>query len=258
MPLLKHHLSYPVKGGPLPIRLKRGYTRGMSVPPFHERIRIARKRAKLTLEQVGDAFDVSPQAVSQWEKGTSEIQRDKAFALPRILQCNPMWLFYGVGSPEPLAQNPALSGQPPAATTLGVGQHLVVGGRTVPHIPAADAALDYKAAVTAADAFMVVHFDASTEAFSLDVWNARNAPDFDLGHRVVVDPRVTPDPGDFVFAAIGQDGSPILGQLRVERANGGSKQVLLAVNSMWPEHEIGPDDRIIGTVVEHVRPRRAR
>lgn len=64
-----------------------------------ERLQYARKRAGLTQADVARAFDVTPQAVSQWERGEAAPELEKLARLARLFDVDLAWLLAGDGDP---------------------------------------------------------------------------------------------------------------------------------------------------------------
>lgn len=109
-------------------------------------------------------------------------------------------------------------------------------------------------AYSAAREHVHTHFDCSAKAFIIDVFDNRNAPEFlPEIHRVVIDPEMPPRPGDIVFARV--DGRPVLGKY-VRRRDGVEIE---ALNPDWEPVFVRADrgDRVVGTMTEHAKPRRA-
>lgn len=65
------------------------------------RIRAARERLvpKLTQKVIADAFDMTDQAVSEWERDASRPDLDKIPKLARLLKVPTAWLLSGNGDP---------------------------------------------------------------------------------------------------------------------------------------------------------------
>lgn len=63
------------------------------------RIRRARERLGITQKQIGDLFEITPQAVAGWEKGDSDPEPDKYPQLRRKLRVTYAWLIEGGGVP---------------------------------------------------------------------------------------------------------------------------------------------------------------
>lgn len=64
-----------------------------------ERIRKARVRLKMTQKQLAAIFDISEQAVSNWERGVDIPDWDKMSQLRQALRVNYAWLHEGTGDP---------------------------------------------------------------------------------------------------------------------------------------------------------------
>lgn len=63
------------------------------------RIKAARKKAKLTQKEVGAHFGISSQAVSQWERDEVVPEFDKLGKLGKVLKIPADWLLSGSGPP---------------------------------------------------------------------------------------------------------------------------------------------------------------
>lgn len=64
-----------------------------------ERIKLARKRLRMTQKELGDKFGISEQAVSGWERGETTPEYDKLSQLRLVLRVNYAWLMEGNGDP---------------------------------------------------------------------------------------------------------------------------------------------------------------
>jgi len=64
-----------------------------------KRLKVARKKCGLTQEQIADKFDISPAAVSSWERDKTVPELAKLPALWKTLKVPPEWLLDGVGDP---------------------------------------------------------------------------------------------------------------------------------------------------------------
>lgn len=60
-----------------------------------ERIRMARKRRKLSGPKLAERLGISPQAISQWETGKTGPERQIIPALTKELRITEDWLFHG-------------------------------------------------------------------------------------------------------------------------------------------------------------------
>lgn len=65
---------------------------------LQDRIKLARKEAKLTQKELADRVGIRPQAVSQWESGDTKSLRGPSLArAAEALGVNPIWLSDGDG-----------------------------------------------------------------------------------------------------------------------------------------------------------------
>jgi SOS-response transcriptional repressor LexA len=98
----------------------------------------------------------------------------------------------------------------------------------------------------------------SPYAFALEIQGDSMLPEFRPGDRVIIDPDVTPGPGDFVVAKNGHEEATFK-KYRPRRmdANGNMVFELVPLNDDYPtlSSEIEPL-QIIGTMVEHRKRRR--
>lgn len=74
-----------------------------------DRLKQARASAKLTQADVARKFDVSPQAVSQWERGEAVPEQDKLLPLAQLYGIDTAWLLGEVDSAS--ARNESAAGQ---------------------------------------------------------------------------------------------------------------------------------------------------
>lgn len=63
-------------------------------------------------EWVGRRFDVTGKGARKWMRGEALPRTDSIARIAEILRCDPCWLLFGVGSPEP---RPVTDVQEPAA-----------------------------------------------------------------------------------------------------------------------------------------------
>jgi SOS-response transcriptional repressor LexA len=105
------------------------------------------------------------------------------------------------------------------------------------------------AEVLAADA------NIGSDAFALVIEDNSMAPEFSPGDKVLVDPGVSPVRGDFVVVSLRRGTAAIF---RKHRAVGiDPVEELVPLNDDWPVTRRASSGKIIGTMVEHRRYRRA-
>jgi SOS-response transcriptional repressor LexA len=198
----------------------------------------------MTQQDLADRCGVSRAAVAQWELGVTHPSTERLQKAGVALNVDTGYL---LGSPHSIA---------PADPSLALA------GRQIPiidffgacHLSTAIARLP-GAPVLIADAPM------GARCFALVIKDKTMAPDFQPGDRVIVDPEVSPDPGDFVVAHIQGEHEAILRKFRPRGASAeGNRQCeLVALNPDWPTAQINRDSpgSVIGTVVERRRYRQA-
>lgn len=215
----------------------------MTKAAISDRIREARRAAKLTQDQLAERLGISSQAVQQWESGRAKPDLDRLPAVARVLNVADAWLAWGMGLPERTAND----------TLLALSN--ARGGLSVPSVDHAAAAKDFRQAVNASTSQAFVHFPCSEEAFRIFVWDRSNAPRFKPGDSLIIDPQARPAPGDMVFAAAGLSREPIFGQLSIKRTDTGLVYQVAPLSESWPDHVVSAAD-IVGVMTEHAAQRR--
>jgi SOS-response transcriptional repressor LexA len=106
-----------------------------------------------------------------------------------------------------------------------------------------------------ADEYVLTFKDYSDGAFALEIKGDSMLPDFRPGDRILVDPDISPHPGDFVVAKNGGEEATFK-KYRLRGINEDGQEVieLVPLNPDFPtmRSDITPF-RIIGTVIEHHR-----
>jgi len=209
------------------------------------RIKEAREAARLTLEQVGEAFDISPQAVQQWEKDVTKPGTQRLGKLAVVLKCNIGWLIGNQGAKE----------QSKNIELVSPGD---LGGRTVPRIDVTDA-FDYTNGKITGKSFVQTTFPCSERSFQILLKDNSNSPLYDRGDAVVIDPSIMPpEPGDMVLALVGTEPEPVFREYRLASGKSAPKVVLHPLNPLWDDKEIDPQDslEILGVKSEHTKRRK--
>jgi SOS-response transcriptional repressor LexA len=228
-----------------------------------------RAASKLTLEQIADQrrlealvaegpaglqalvaadMDVSPSAVNQQISGHRPLNLRTATIFARRLQV-------------PLDRiSPSLAQK--AAELFGNAVVVSTKGRVVPlisHVQAGewnDASDSYPTGQ--GTEMLEVDFEVSAGSFALEVKGESMLPDFVEGDRIIVDPAVTPLPGDFVIAKNSEEGA-MFKKYRPRGLNERGEPVfeLVPLNNDYPTRYSDREQiTIIGVMVEHRRRRR--
>lgn len=213
---------------------------------YGERLEAALKARNTTISQLASGMGVSYQAVKRvidgLSKAFSAANNTKAAAFLRI---SPDWLATGQGSME--------MGFDANAKPVPLGM------RAYPVISCVQAGMLKEIAVPygTGDGFDVEFGDddASQWSFFLEIEGDSMLPDFRPGDRVLIDPDVSPNPGDFV-AARNTRQEATFKKYRVRGIDESGHEVfeLVPLNDNYPV--LRSDERhlvVIGTMIEHRR-----
>ncbi len=210
---------------------------------FGLRLKEARKAAKMTQAELAKKVGIGQSTIAELEKtgnGSSHVP-----AMAAALKCSAIWLSKGDGRMDDgfdaNVQQVALGMRPyPVISRIQAGALCEIA---TPYGPG--------------DGFDVEFGDddASQWSFFLEIEGDSMLPDFRPGDRVLIDPDVTPRPGDFV-AARNTKQEATFKKYRVRGINELGKEVfeLVPLNDDYPvmrsdEHHLV----VIGTMIEHRR-----
>lgn len=139
-----------------------------------------------------------------------------------------------------------------------------MGGRRVPVITSIQAGMwaEIVDSFQPGDAgdWLLTDIDLSDSAFALDIRGNSMEPEFKDGDRVIIDPEIAPQPGDFVAAKNGEQEATFKKyRPRGMDAAGNMVFELIPLNDDYPTLRSDVDHiRIVGTMVEHRKYRRSR
>ena len=222
-----------------------------------ERLRLAIERAKVTKSELARACGVKPASVSDWLSGKSKSMRapiaQKAAA---FLNVSLLWLSTGEGDPE------SGSNVSPARLRL----------KKVPLITLAQAGYmndngqirDAKLCIEQGD-FVLVDEEMPDGTLGVTIKGDSMEPEFHEGDIVIIDPTISPLPGDFVIAKRACSYSDTVeSTFKKYRPtqydeNGNLEYDLVPLNPDYPTLNSKRDKlSIVGIVVEHRRRFRRR
>ncbi len=168
-------------------------TPGIKVPGgddgWPRRIRLARENAGMSVEEAATALGVSVSALRKWEGGHLFPSRENLLEFAELCAVDMVWLLTGF-SAEELKIAEKIVGMHPLPV-LSLGQvRLIEPGSPLPEWPEDTTAV-------------LPSFPCSRQAFAIEVFDHRNAPDFEVGDIVIIDPAVTAVHDDLVLATIG-------------------------------------------------------
>ncbi|GAA4493592.1 hypothetical protein GCM10023095_04100 [Pseudaeromonas paramecii] len=208
----------------------------------------------MTQRQLSAATGYSHAIVSQWENDL--IKPKNLLAVAQALRTSMEWLLTGIGSPDDRNATVSIDGN------VSTVEPVPIGTTRIPVIDYVQAGCWTEACGhTLADGSIetiLTDLELGSRAFALRVKGDSMAPDIIEGDVVVVDPDVSPQPGDIVVAKNGSHEATIK-QYRPRGYNAEGKEWFELV----PRNEVYAPMRsdvcsitIIGVMVEHRRYRR--
>lgn len=244
-----------------------------------DRVRARRKKLNLSQAKLGALVGMSQVGIRKIEEGGGTAM---VLELARALACRPEWLKSGEG-PEELAEaagtlapsssraealweGPERRSNPTSGRrkddVMPISPLDTVQMRRIPVISYIQAG-DWREVVdcyTTGDGYAAIYtdLDVSRCAFALEIIGLSMFPQFEPGDRVIIDPEIVPQPGDFVAAK--NDGhEATFKKYRPRGRNADGKEVfeLVPLNDDFPtlRSDVEPI-QIIGTMVEHRKYRR--
>lgn len=215
---------------------------------------LAAARPDISQADLARATGAKPPSVNAWFSGdTKSMKGETAAKAAALYGCSAIWLATGVG---PMYGNKAESVSNVVPAKLGA--------RRVPVITSIQAGMwaeivDNFQPGDAGD-WLLTDIDLSDSAFALDIRGNSMEPEFKDGDRVIIDPEIAPQPGDFVAAKNGEQEATFKKyRPRGMDAQGNMIFELVPLNDDYPtlRSDVQPI-RIVGTMVEHRKYRRPR
>lgn len=212
-----------------------------------EALRIAQKSPSQLALETG----VSSSAFSQLLSGkTKSLRSNTAAKLAAATGVRMSWLISGEGEMRGPENEPGNVGRAAiGAVRIPLISYVQAGAWTMvddPYAPG-DAA-----------EWLMTDLELSTHAFALEIKGDSMTPEFKPGDRVIIDPNVVPQPGDFVVAKNGDDEATFK-KYRPRGANDRGDLIfeLVPLNEDYPSmrSDITPI-LIVGTMIEHRKYRR--
>lgn len=208
-------------------------------------IKAARQLKGWNQTQLGDVVGRTKGNIGHWETGKHT---------PSLEQIAAISVATGFPMPALGVQSAAVSNVAPAP----------MGGRSVPVITSIQAGMwaEIVDSFQPGDAgdWLLTDIDLSDSAFALDIRGNSMEPEFKDGDRVIIDPEIAPQPGDFVAAKNGEQEATFKKyRPRGMDAHGNIIFELVPLNDDYPTLRSDVQHiRIVGTMVEHRKYRRAR
>lgn len=191
-------------------------------------------------------LNTSPQTINNWE--SRGISKQGLLSIQNTLGISASWVQSGNGSKFVQDKSNVSAAQ--------------LGTKQIPLISYVSAG----AWTGAVDAFqpndahdwLVTDLDLSEGAFALEIKGDSMQPEFKPGDRVIIDPEIAPQPGDFVVAKNGDD-EALFKKYRPRSMDASGNVVfeLVPLNDDYPTmRSDAVPIRVIGTMVEHRKYRR--
>lgn len=216
-----------------------------------DRIKEAIAHSGKNQAQIAAETRKSPGAVSQWLDGRiKSLKADTANALERATGYRAAWLVTGRG-PKMVNDVWNVESAPIGSRRIPLVSY-VQAGAWKGHVEPYNAAADYESLLT--------DMDLSDVAFALEIKGDSMLPEFKPGDRVIIDPEIAPQPGDFVVAKNGQEEATFK-KYRPRGINERGETVfeLVPLNEDYPSMRSDVMQiAIIGTMVEHRKYRKHR
>ena len=217
-----------------------------------DRIRELRRRLQLTQEGLGKFAGVSKSAVSQWERGITEPERDALLAMQRSRGINPEWVAHGKGECLLTGYEQQVVPIEPAARKIPLINYIQAGHPKE--------LIDDYAAGTGMEKVTIygeVAERCGPYCFALKIEGDSMLPDFKPGDVVIVDPDVPHRPGDIVVAKLDRGETATLKKYRSRGYDDEGREIFELVPLNNDYHTItvsaSTPGHIVGTVVEHHR-----
>jgi SOS-response transcriptional repressor LexA len=216
---------------------------------YSERLKIAMRLSGCTTQMLADGLGVSYQAARKAVDGkTKAFTASNNQKAAKLLGVSAEWLATGGGTHSVQDK----SNITPAQT----------GGKQIPLVSYVRAG-NWSGVVDAyqpneAQDWLMTDLELSESAFALEIKGDSMLPDFKPGDRVIIDPGINPQPGDFVVAKNGEDEATFKKyRPRGMDASGNVVFELVPLNDDYPtlRSDVTPI-KIVGTMVEHRKYRR--
>lgn len=209
---------------------------------YSERLKLALRQSGYTIQHLADALGISYQACKKALDGkTKSFSAENNQKAAKFLGVTSEWLATGEANFVQVKSNvlPAQIGtkQIPLISYVRAGNWAGVVDPFQPHD---------------AHDWLMTDLDVSSGAFALEIKGDSMLPEFNPGDRVIIDPAVKPQPGDYVVAKNGEEEATFK-KYRLRSINEQGVEVfeLVPLNPDYPS--IRSDQvpiHIVGTMVE--------
>ena len=217
-----------------------------------DRLKQAMAASGIKQADLARACKVKPPSIHGWLNNKSKFLRGENLLLAaKALGVSQTWLATGEGSMHVVAKSSNIA---PAA----------IGRTQIPLIDYVQAGMwtEVSNPYEAGDGseFLLTDLELSASAFALEIKGNSMAPEFNPGDRVIIDPDVTPQAGDYVVAKNGGEEATFKKyRLRGHNDQGDEVFELIPLNEDYaPMRSDQQPIQIVGTMVEHRKYRKKR
>ena len=207
-----------------------------------ERLKIAMQAAGLSQAELARRCNVKPPSVNGWLNAKAKFLRgENLLAAAKALNVSQLWLATGQGEMTAIDTNISSS---------------TIGDRRIPlinYVQAGKLTEVVNINDIDTDNWILTDLDLSRNAFALEIKGNSMLPDFNEGDRIIIDPDVAPQPGDFVVAKNHKEEATFKKyRLRGIDSSGNNIFELIPLNEDYPTLRSDTVPlKIIGTMIEH-------
>lgn len=208
-----------------------------------ENIRRLRQARGWKILELANRIDSDVGNISRLERGKQGYSDEMLAKIAKALGCTVAELFIGEEGVPNVGPAPLGSRRIPLISQVQAG-HMT---EAVDPYASGDA-----------DDWLITDLDLSSNAFALEIKGDSMLPEFSPGDRVIIDPAVKPDPGNYVVAKNGENEATFK-KYRPRGINERGEHVfeLVPLNDDYPSMRSDISHiQIIGTMVEHRRYRK--
>jgi SOS-response transcriptional repressor LexA len=211
--------------------------------PQMERLYLAARELRKVQGQseLARTLNTSPQTIHNWE--SRGVSKQGMLLAQRIVGCSASWLETGKG-PMSLSESPNVTPVELRAHRIPMISYVQAGVWT---------GIYDQYAPGDADEWLLTDLELSDGSFALEIKGDSMLPEFKPGDRVIIDPAIAPQPGDYVVAKNGEEEATFK-KYRPRGMNERGDVVfeLVPLNEDYPSMRSDLTlIRIVGTMVEH-------
>lgn len=236
---------------------------GTENKPLSEKLKLIIKDSGMDKKEIADLVGVSKQSVTGWES-TGRISKSNLNRLADLLKVDIKWLLSDEAPTDFDDSHGKVAAVSEQKYEFSNVTPVALGKRPIPVISAVQAGALKEMVdpypVGAGYAVEYVDDDFSRWAFALTIDGESMLPDFRPGDRVLIEPELAPNPGDYIICKNGKDEATFK-KYRLRGITDAGNELFDAV-PLNPDYQTLHSDtdrlQVIGVMVEHRRRARRR